>query len=156
MCQWAQKSICGQKSLFSAEFFRAAMPTGRILLPSYCMVQHSPQDNFFNRLPAPPWRLNLTQRVVGTTETLPEESGDARHVIHGVPQNQASIRAITRSARGPARARSRSLNLDSSEILRVLNHIVAPHRRTLIPMMGWTTGKCLRTSGDAKGARGAE
>ena len=101
-------------------------------------------------------RIELDPDGLGTTETLPEQSGGARQAIQGVPKNEPSIRAITRSARGPARARSRSLNLDSSEILRVLNHISNPHRRILIPMMGWTTGKCLRTSGGARGARGAE
>ena len=61
-------------------------------------------------------RIELDPDGLGTTETLPEQSGGARQAIQGVPKNEPSIRAITRSARGPARARSRPLlNLESSK-----------------------------------------
>ena len=63
--------------------------TSRLLLVS---GQRSPHNNFFNRLPATPRRLDLSQDVLRTTECAPDRSGDARF-IHGRVVKSPAARA---------------------------------------------------------------
>ena len=54
-------------------YFKVLDLTGRVGLCTrlytrvYCTTQHSPEIEICNRLPAPPWRLDLTQMVLMTT-----------------------------------------------------------------------------------------
>ena len=76
---------------------------------------------FFNRLPAPPKRLDLTQEVLGTTQTEPRGPGTIQGGLGANAATRPAIGGIPRSARGRARARSRDLNLDSGKSLAISN-----------------------------------
>ena len=56
----------------------------------YCTGQRSPHNNFFNRLRAPPRRLDLSQDVLRTTECASDRSGDARCIHGGVVKSPAA------------------------------------------------------------------
>ena len=70
---------------------------------SYCTGQRSPTYFFFNRLPGPPRRLDLTQMVLMTTESASSESGGRQAGAGGSAKTRACIRGIPRSARGRGR-----------------------------------------------------
>ena len=70
---------------------------------SYCTGQRSPHKIFFNRLPGPPRRLDLTQMVLMTTESASSESGGRQAGAGGSAKTRACIRGIPRSARGRGR-----------------------------------------------------
>ena len=69
----------------------------------YCTGQRSPHKIFFNRLPGPPRRLDLTQMVLMTTESASSESGGRQAGAGGSAKTRACIRGIPRSARGRGR-----------------------------------------------------
>ena len=69
----------------------------------YCTGQRSPHKIFFNRLPGPPRRLDLTQMVLMTTESASSESGGRQAGAGGSAKTRACIRGIPRSARGHGR-----------------------------------------------------
>ena len=70
---------------------------------AYCTGQRSPHKIFFNRLPGPPRRLDLTQMVLMTTESASSESGGRQAGAGGSAKTRACIRGIPRSARGRGR-----------------------------------------------------
>ena len=77
--------------------------TIRMYCISYCTGQRSPHKIFFNRLPGPPRRLDLTQMVLMTTESASSESGGRQAGAGGSAKTRACIRGIPRSARGRGR-----------------------------------------------------
>ena len=80
---------------------------------SFCLLQ---KLDFFNRLSAPPWRLELTQMVLYmTTQTQPGTPGAIRGCLGATPRPYAGYRVA------PAVARGRGLNLDSGILLAISN-----------------------------------
>ena len=61
---------------------------------------------FFNRLPAPPKRLDLTQEVLGTTQTEPRGPAAIQGGLGADAATRPAIGGIPRSARGRARPRA--------------------------------------------------
>ena len=62
----------------------------RLSFNCYCTGQRSPHNNFFNRLPATPRRLDLSQDVLRTTECPSDRSGNARCILGRVVKSPAA------------------------------------------------------------------
>ena len=72
-------------------------------LRAYCTTQRTGKNQKFYRLPGPPRRLDLTQKVLMTTESASSESGGRQAGAGGSAKTRACIRGIPRSARGRGR-----------------------------------------------------